>query len=140
MNRNYRETRLAYRQRHIEQGLCTRCTLPAEPGVQVCAKHRVNMNKWGQDQKVQRREKLLDKFGRECACCGEREPLFLAIDHMNGGGKKHIATFKNLHAYYNWLLAEGSTDDFQTLCHNCNHGRSRNGGVCPHETAQDVGI
>jgi hypothetical protein len=27
---------------------------------------------------------------------------------------------------------------FQLLCSNCNHGRARNGGICPHKTGSQT--
>jgi ABC-type uncharacterized transport system substrate-binding protein len=35
--------------------------------------------------------------------------------------------------FYKWLARNGYPSGFQILCMNCNHGKSRNGGVCPHQ-------
>ena len=32
---------------------------------------------------------MFQAYGDSCACCGEREPKFLGIDHTNGGGNTH---------------------------------------------------
>ena len=41
-------------------------------------------------EKVKREKELvLEHYGRRCACCGECNPIFLTIDHINGGGRKH---------------------------------------------------
>ena len=32
------------------------------------------------------KEKVFDHYGWVCACCGEAEPLFLTIDHVNNDG------------------------------------------------------
>ena len=69
----------------------------------------------------ERRQKILEKFGRECARCGyAKDWRALEIDHINGGGVQHIATFPNQQRYYDWLLEHGPPEDFQTLCANCN--------------------
>ncbi len=32
-----------------------------------------------------------------------------------------------------WLKANNFPPGFQTLCHNCNIGKHRNKGICPHK-------
>ena len=74
--------------------------------------------------------------GAVCACCGETEPAFLTIDHINGGGNKHrksIAEGTGTSKMWIWLRNNGYPPGFQILCANCNFGRWRNGGVCPHK-------
>jgi hypothetical protein len=77
-------------------------------------------------------------YGNECACCGETEPKFLTLDHVNGGGRAHR---KSLYAkgapgplavLYD-IKKRGFPDDIQILCFNCNCGRQANGGICPHK-------
>lgn len=71
----------------------------------------------------------------ECACCGDRHVEFLAIDHINGGGRKHRDEVKNI---YSWLRRTGFPDGFRVLCHNCNMALGLY-GYCPHETEKSVG-
>jgi hypothetical protein len=70
-------------------------------------------------------------------CCGETEPLFLTLDHINGGGNKHRREIKESGkgsgSFYEWLKRNGYPPGFQVLCQNCNVGKWRNGGVCPHQ-------
>lgn len=80
------------------------------------------------------RQQLIEMYGESCACCGEAICEFLAIDHTNGGGKKHIASFKSFSAYQRWLLKE-KRQGFRVLCHNCNLARGFY-GYCPHEATQ----
>lgn len=68
--------------------------------------------------------------GYRCACCGETEPAFLSIDHMNGGGNQHRKVVRNICP---WLKRHGFPEGFQVLCMNCNRGKWVNGGVCPHQ-------
>lgn len=65
----------------------------------------------------------------ECACCKEREELFLGLDHINNDGNKDTYSGKGL--YYK-LKRLGWPEGFRVLCHNCNLGRYLNGGECPH--------
>lgn len=72
--------------------------------------------------------------GYVCACCGETEPLFLTIDHVSNNGKEHRKTFRNSgDGLYKWLRKNAYPPGFQVLCMNCNHGKHRNKGVCPHQ-------
>ena len=67
----------------------------------------------------------------QCACCGEATAAFLALDHINGGGRQQMDTMGGGN-YWAWLYRE-RPDGFQVLCHNCNMGRQLNGGICPHK-------
>lgn len=67
-----------------------------------------------------------------CACCGERIATFLALDHVEGGGPAQRQETGG-GGFYTWLKKNGYPPGFRVLCHNCNHGREINGGVCPHD-------
>ena len=69
-----------------------------------------------------------------CACCGESILLFLALDHINGGGYKQHQELGG-GGFYVWLRKHNYPKGFQVLCHNCNLGRQLNGGTCPHMEA-----
>jgi hypothetical protein len=74
--------------------------------------------------------------GYICRCCGETHKLFLDLDHINNDGAKHRRD-NNLTAgnqLYIWLRTNNYPPGFQVLCSNCNRGKFRNGGVCPHVT------
>lgn len=84
------------------------------------------------DQKAQ----VFEHYGMVCECCGEDEPLFLTIDHIDNDGclhrrEKGRSSHNNI---YGWLVRQGFPTGFQTLCLNCNQGKHRNGGICPHVT------
>ena len=87
-------------------------------------------------QRVRRRRLVFDAYGgSKCSCCGEKEELFLSIDHIEGGGVQHRKSIGagSSTSLYNWLIKNRFPDGFQVLCMNCNHGKFRNGGVCPHK-------
>lgn len=73
--------------------------------------------------------------GYKCACCGETEPSFLSIDHMNNDGYKlrKAQTQGSGVRILGWLKKHGYPEGYQILCMNCQHGKARNGGVCPHQ-------
>ena len=70
-----------------------------------------------------------------CVCCGEKNELFLTIDHKNDDGAKWRANgITSPVAIYEFLKLAGFPPVIQILCFNCNCGRQRNKGVCPHKT------
>lgn len=88
------------------------------------------MNKRNKAYNRKIRSLVLDHYGRLCKCCGETTEEFLAIDHIEGGGRKH----KRENGWYcltAWLWKHKFPEGFQTLCHNCNQAKVY--GVCPHQ-------
>ena len=67
-----------------------------------------------------RKVKVLTHYGNgkiACVLCGFEDMRALSIDHMNGGGAKHI---KSLHKnFYDWLVENNFPEGYQTLCMNC---------------------
>ena len=72
----------------------------------------------------------IKNYGSKCACCGETEPKFLLIDHIDGGGNKHRREIGSSHIY-SWLKKNNYPKGFQVLCHNCNMAKGFYGS-CPH--------
>lgn len=87
---------------------------------------RANRRAW--ERRV--REEVLKHYGGQCACCKEATYEFLAIDHINGGGRKHRTEINTPLPY--WLKKNGFPEGFRILCHNCNLAKGRY-GYCPHE-------
>ena len=76
-------------------------------------------------------EYIFSIYGDACNCCGEAEIKFLTIDHANGRPPEHGT--KSGYVLYAWLRKQGTKDpNLRILCFNCNLGRERNGGTCPH--------
>ena len=73
--------------------------------------------------------------GGMCACCGETEYEFLAIDHINGGGAQHRKE-RGYSDICSWLRSNGYPDEYQVLCHNCNMAKGMHGS-CPHERVKE---
>lgn len=85
-----------------------------------------------------RKKKIKDEVynaygGYVCACCGETESLFLTIDHINNDGSKQRKKLKSTASLYYWLKRNNFPIDYQVLCFNCNCGKARNKGICPHK-------
>ncbi len=79
------------------------------------------------------RQEVLNAYGGKCACCGETQYEFLAIDHIDGNGAAHRRENKLAKgtAFYYWLRREDWPEGFQVLCHNCNQAKGWY-GQCPH--------
>lgn len=85
-----------------------------------------------------------------CSCCGEKNLLFLTIDHTDNDGAKHrrkiIGESYNRtkrgdlsgRQFYAWLKKNNYPTDtkLQVLCYNCNYGKVANRGICPHKGVQ----
>lgn len=84
------------------------------------------------------RTEVFGHYGGQCACCGEADPMFLTIDHINNDGAAHRREIgQSLSGginFYRWLRRNNYPEGFQPLCYNCNCGKARNGGICPHRT------
>lgn len=69
--------------------------------------------------------------GYRCVCCGETEAVFLSIDHIDQNGETHRKEIGS--RIYRWLKTNNFPYGFQVLCMNCQWGRMRCNGVCPHQ-------
>lgn len=77
------------------------------------------------------RERLFEGYGGKCVCCGESRFEFLALDHVNGGGRKERQT-KSTQQIALKAIKNNFPPDYQILCHNCNQAKGWY-GMCPHE-------
>lgn len=117
-------------------------------------KRRAYANKWNFEHKEKRRayarayartvkengnkvkDLVYSHYGYKCSCskCPETDPAFLTIDHINNDGCKQRKV-NNHHrgfSFYRWIIKNNFPPDLQTLCMNCNWGKNRNNGICPH--------
>lgn len=122
-----------------ENGLCTRCGNGPLKTKRHCGPCRVKINLWLTEKRKKDVELIKDHYGRACMCCGETESAFLTLDHINDDGGKQRKEF-NTDTYLVIARKHRKTgvwpDDLQVLCYNCNSGRYRNGGICPHKSSK----
>ena len=74
--------------------------------------------------------------GYKCNCCAETERMFLSIDHVHNDGAEERRSGKyngGGSAFYSWLCKNNFPLGYQVLCMNCQVGKHKNGGVCPHQ-------
>lgn len=72
----------------------------------------------------------------KCKCCGESNIKFLTIDHIDGNGRQdrlRLGLRGGGYIFYAKLRKLGYPIGYQVLCWNCNCGRAKNGGICPHK-------
>lgn len=116
---------LAARRRAWEEaGLCYACgaasPVPGQKRCQGCVQG-------GRASNAAYMERIFEGYGGRCSCCGEARWAFLTIDHVDGqNGLRGAALYRD-------IIRRGFPGDYRILCWNCNAGRERNGGVCPHE-------
>lgn len=126
-----------------EKKLCTKCGKKPPRGVGLTRcygcddKHKEKMKLRG----LFLRKTVLEHYGAFCKCCGESCEKFLTLDHVNNDGyiERKIRKWTSAPACYRYVISENFPDRYQILCYNCNLGKSKNNGVCPHREAL-VGI
>jgi len=118
----------------------------SEKGKAICKVHK---DRWNKSEKgllnsrnrakrlrVKQRDILLGHYGGsppKCACCGEPNKEFLAIDHIDGGGNRHRKIIKGGgRAFYQSLIRDKFPPGFRVLCHNCNQSFGLY-DYCPHQ-------
>lgn len=74
---------------------------------------------WKRKGYIKLKKEIVSAYGGCCVLCKEKEWKFLSIDHINGGGCKHI---KEVGDFYYWLKRNNfPKDGFRLLCFNCNN-------------------
>lgn len=118
---------------------CQTCGVIVGPFKQLCEPCRVTSRleisrRWHK----QRVETLYAKYGgARCVCCGETIFEFLSLDHIDNNGAAHRREIGGSGSHlYAWIVRKNYPPGFQVLCYNCNAGRYRNGGICPHQSAK----
>lgn len=84
-------------------------------------------------RRARERDEALAVYGRSCYCCGESQPTFLSLDHIDGKGTEHRRAMGSRMSAVTWAKRHGWPPIFRTACHNCNQGAFLNGGTCPHQ-------
>jgi hypothetical protein len=140
------------KQRRIKNGICTACnTNQARENKTTCESCRkkasiryfaqsdtyktIAKHNYQQRYPTLRRAAYLAYGGFRCTCCGESNEMFLSLDHIDGKGAEHRRQLKSKggERLYTWLRDNNYPPGFQVLCMNCNFGKQRNGGQCPHK-------
>jgi hypothetical protein len=99
--------------------------------------HREQIRDYARYERFRLKLETIEAYGGQCVCCGEKEPLFLTIDHINGDGKQDRDLGHTTGTgFYRYLRKVGwPKDRYRLLCFNCNTARGF-WGVCPHELSK----
>lgn len=94
--------------------------------------HTANHKAW----RRQLREDVLAAYGGHCQCCGESEPVFLDVDHIDGATPEGERKLRSS-PLYRWLRKNDYPSGYRVLCRNCNWGvhvylECPHKGVLPH--------
>jgi hypothetical protein len=103
--------------------------------LELSDRHKAKNNEREKTRYAGLRATVIEAYGSVCACCGEKEPKFLELDHILNDGCHHRKTLgRGARPIYFFLKRNGFPKDaYQLLCANCNQGKVRNGGICPHQ-------
>lgn len=104
-------------------------------------RHRDRVNAHNRENNHVRKLKIINAYGGRCECCGDTNPEFLTIDHVEGGGSKHRKSLgrngKGTH-FYQWIISQGFPRvGFRLLCMNCNFSYGKY-GYCPHSSERSI--
>lgn len=120
------------RNKRRKAGTCLRCPDPAQEGRVHCATCAADQCVTQAAKRLKYRNQILDHYGRACACCGEVIEDFLTLDHKNNDGAEHRRQIGGISQTYSWVVRNNFPPEFQILCANCQMGKAKNDGVCPH--------
>ncbi len=98
------------------------------------AAHREVRLRQQREYAARERVLVLEHYGGRCACCGETEIKFLAIDHIDNNGSKHRRSIGRSGgtSFYHWIIKHNFPEGLQVLCHNCNMTKGFY-GTCPRQ-------
>ena len=86
--------------------------------------------KHGKRVRAELKRKAINEYGGKCACCNEMNIKFLTLDHINNDGFKETKSHRA--DIYRLAIKNNLKNKLQIMCYNCNLGKARNNGVCPH--------
>lgn len=115
-------------------GVCIECPNPSLPERLRCSTCNAKRNRKHRQLNLAAKTRCFQAYGGKCACCGESNPIFLSIDHINNDGADHRREIGGGGPIiYRWLKKHNWPLGFQVLCYNCQWGK-RICGTCPHQS------
>ena len=129
-----REQGLRNQQARRIDGLCILCGDPTIYKKELCSSCYGRLQRNDKNKRITLRTLVMNKLGNSCSCCGEKEPKFLTIDHVNNDGNADRT--KRSDATILRSILQEDRKDIQILCWNCNLGKNLNEGICPHKSAE----
>ena len=123
------------RERHAANGLCVRGDgNPIQEGYRLCTPCIAAQGLKQKQEYIDLKHQIVIGYGGQCLCCGETIEMFLTLDHkFNDGARERKPSNYNILQLYRRIIREQFPPQYQLMCWNCNCGRYRNGGICPHK-------
>jgi len=103
------------------------------------AKNRNRLRNQNKAWRAKIRGRFFDLYGKECACCHEREEAFLTLGHIKNDGNVERRELGNWGIYAK-AIEHPDLSRYETQCFNCNLGAKVNGGVCPHKSDKESDV
>jgi len=98
--------------------------MPRKENSGLCRKHHKQLMR--KKRSARQRKEMFEMMGNKCVCCGEKNPLYFQIDHIENdadySGDGNNAPSIQLRHY----LKE--PDRYQLVCANCNYAKRMNNG------------
>lgn len=107
--------------RKRQAGICLFCPLLTRSGRKTCLKCALAISTRQQEARRKLKQEVFGAYGGvKCSKCGFDADLdVLQIDHINGGGTKHLKEIGRARLY-NWLKKNNFPPGYRVLCSNCN--------------------
>jgi hypothetical protein len=118
----------------IPSTFCDNCGARLSPPKKIFCTRRCQRK----SETAKLRAEFIEEYGGRCECCGESEPDFLSLDHIYSDGAAHRKQLRRGNIYRDLKRLGWPKDRYRLLCFDCNLGRSRHGGRCPHENNDAV--
>lgn len=122
------------RAKRLSRGLCVKCGKNSQATPSTYCER---CTEYGRRYSRMRRQEVIERYGGQCACCGEANHYFLTIDHVNNDGAEHRRKAGGHAKTFDEIYKTPYNPRFQLLCHNCNSAKG-NYGSCPHTWAQII--
>lgn len=124
---------------HLRKQAKRRERMASDPEFAKAYRERRNATRSEYNARI--RLEVIAAYGGKCFCCGESNPYFLSLDHVNNDGSQHL---KNCGAkmggdqLYLWARKNNYPDRLRVACFNCNLARQfyGKGGDCPHKLVE----
>lgn len=86
----------------------------------------------GRGRRITLKNRVIERYGGKCACCGISRRVFLTLDHIHGGGTAERSGRTD--RPYRSADAEFQPNKYQILCFNCNYAKFiEETHTCPQE-------
>lgn len=119
------------------QIMCANCNRGrAKFGICPHIQQPTNKSCHKQRRKRASRQRVIERYGGACKCCGESNWAFLEFDHINNDGAEHRRQVGAKHIV-RWIIENNYPDTIQLLCSNCNKAKGLY-GCCPHSVSLDL--